>query len=153
MYSRNQSSLGGKEISGLKLATVLRLKRNYHCRITDVWEDYDLRVIISKNMGGYIVKQDLRRLWKQIKRRRHRLADVEGNWWVRLQMLGRFWSSDEKMERHRVIGKASDVLGFRELWLKRGKHWLANVEGSRQIRPQMLERLWSSDHCHEGIGD
>ena len=56
MYSRNQSSLGGNEISGLKLATDLRLKRNYHCRITDVGEDYDLRVIISKSIGGYIVK-------------------------------------------------------------------------------------------------
>ena len=56
MYSRSQSSLGGNEISGLKLATDLRLKRNYHCRITDVGEDYDLRVIISKSIGGYIVK-------------------------------------------------------------------------------------------------
>ena len=40
----------------LKLAIVLRLKRNYHCRSTDVGEDYDLRVIISKSIGGYIVK-------------------------------------------------------------------------------------------------
>ena len=56
MYSRNQSSLGGNEISGLKLATDLRLKRHYHCRITDVGEDYDLWVIISKSIGGYIVK-------------------------------------------------------------------------------------------------
>jgi hypothetical protein len=56
MYSRYQSSLGGNEISGLKLATDLRLKPNYHCRITDVGEDYDLRVIINKSIGDYIVK-------------------------------------------------------------------------------------------------
>ena len=52
-----------------------------------------------------------------------------------------------------MIEKVSDVFGFRALWLKRRKHWLANVEGSRQVRPQMLERFWSSDHCREGIGD
>ena len=43
---------GGNEISGLKLATDLRLKRVYHCRITDVGEDDDLRIIIRKSIGG-----------------------------------------------------------------------------------------------------
>jgi len=52
VYIRSQSSLGGNEISGLKLATDLRLKRIYHCRITDVGEGHDLRVIIHKNVGG-----------------------------------------------------------------------------------------------------
>ena len=52
LYTLNQSSLGGNEISGLKLATGLRLKRVYHCRITDVGEDDDLRIIIRKSIGG-----------------------------------------------------------------------------------------------------
>ena len=52
-----------------------------------------------------------------------------------------------------VMEKVIDVFGFRALRLKRRKHWLANVEGSRQVRPQMLERFWSSDHIREGIGD
>ena len=56
VYSENQSSLGGNEISGLKLATDLRLKRIYHCWITDVGEGYDLRIIIHKSIGGQIVK-------------------------------------------------------------------------------------------------
>ena len=69
----------------------------------------------------------------------------------------RSWEgSDLRMRKRKgidVIEKVSEVFGFRELLLKRRKHWLANVEGSRQIRPQMLERFWSSDHCHECIGD
>ena len=69
----------------------------------------------------------------------------------------RCWDgSDLRMRKRKgidVIEKVSEVFGFRELLLKRRKHWLANVEGSRQIRPQMLERFWSSDHCHDGIGD
>ena len=52
VYFYNQSNLGGNEISGLKLATDLRLKRIYHCRITDVGEDYVLRIIILKSIGG-----------------------------------------------------------------------------------------------------
>jgi hypothetical protein len=40
------------EISGLKLGTDLRLKRIYHCRITDVGEDHNLRIIIHKSIGG-----------------------------------------------------------------------------------------------------
>ena len=55
VYSHRQSSLGGNEISGLKLATDLRLKRIYHCRVTDVGEDYVLRIIILKSIGGLIV--------------------------------------------------------------------------------------------------
>jgi len=69
----------------------------------------------------------------------------------------RSWEgSDLRMRKRKgidVIEKVSDVFGFRALWLKRRKHWLANVEGSRQVRPQMLERFWSSDHIREGIGD
>ena len=52
VYIYIQSSLGGNEISGLKLATDLRLKRIYHCRITDVGEGYDFRIIIRKSIGG-----------------------------------------------------------------------------------------------------
>ena len=51
VYIYIQSSLGGNEISGLKLATDLRLKRIYHCRITDVGEGYDFRIIIRKSIG------------------------------------------------------------------------------------------------------
>ena len=69
----------------------------------------------------------------------------------------RCWEgSDLRMRKRKGIDgieKVSDVFGFRELRLKRRKHWLANVEGSRQVRTQMLERFWSSDHCREGIGD
>ena len=69
----------------------------------------------------------------------------------------RSWEgSDLRMRKRKgidVIEKVSEVFGFRELLLKRRKHWLANVEGSWQIRPQMLERFWSSDHCHDCIGD
>ena len=47
-----------------------------------------------------------------------------------------------------VIELVSNVFGFYALWLKRRKHWLANAEGNRQVRLQMLERFWSSDHYH-----
>jgi hypothetical protein len=37
---------------GLMVSADLRLKRIYHCRITDVGEGYDLRIIIHKSIGG-----------------------------------------------------------------------------------------------------
>ena len=40
-----------------------------------------------------------------------------------------------------VIELVSNVFGFYSLRLKRRKHWLANAEGNRQVRLQMLERF------------